>query len=426
MSDLNSKVKRVVIVGGGFAGINAAKVLGNQPGIEVRLIDRNNFHLFQPLLYQVATAALSPSEIASPIRGILSTYANIKIYMGNVSKIDFDSRNVVTENCDHPYDYLILACGSRQSYFGHSEWEDHAPGLKTVEQALEIRRRVLCSLELAECESDPKQREKYLTFTVVGGGPTGVELAGALAEMTRHTLIKDFKNIDTGQTRILLIEAGPRILPSFSEDLSARAEQDLISLGVEVITASSVTNIEAHKIDVAGDVIETNTVLWAAGVQPARLSNTLGLDQVFGGRIQVNSNLSTPKYPDVFVAGDQAGFSSRDGQPLPGIAPVAIQQGKFIANTILKEIQGKSRSPFIYKDKGQMATIGRNRAIVSTKLFNLKGVVAWWIWLLTHIFFLIGFKNRLFVFADWAWSYITYQRGSRLITAPSSIDKNND
>ncbi len=418
-------IKQVVIVGAGFAGINAAKRLGNQPGVEVSIVDRNNFHLFQPLLYQVATAALSPSEIASPIRGILSPYKNVKVYMGEVSYVDFNSRFVKTDNCDLPYDYLILACGSRQSYFGNDSWSRYAPGLKTVDQALDIRQRVLCAFELAECESDPILRNKFLTFVVVGGGPTGVELAGALAEMSRHSLIKDFRNIDPGQTRILLIEAGPRLLAGFAKNLSTRAEEDLVQLGVEVLTGVAVTKIHADSIELGEKSIDTSTVLWAAGVQPAEITNTLDLDLVFGGRVQVNADLSTPSYPNVFVAGDQSGFADAKGNSLPGTAPVAVQQGQFIAQSILAEIHGKPRRSFTYKDKGQMATIGRNRAIVSTKRFTLKGTIAWWVWLLTHIYYLIGFKNRLFVFGDWAWSYLTFQRGARLITTPKVTDQEN-
>jgi len=415
MSTLNNTVKQVVIVGGGFAGINAAKALGNQRDVQVSLIDRNNFHLFQPLLYQVASAALSPAEIASPIRGILSRYSNIKVFMGNVNSIDFESKNVLTDTCNHNYDYLILACGSRQSYFGHDDWEVHAPGLKSIEQALDMRRRVLTSLELAECETDPLLRDKYLTFAVIGGGPTGVELAGALAEMTRYSLIKDFRNIDTGQTRIVLLEAGPRVLASFSEELSQHAKQDLTSLGVEVLTGSRVTDITADKIEITGQTIHTNTIMWAAGVQPAKLTNSLGLELTVGGRIGVGTDLSSTKHTNVFVAGDQSGFMTEDQKHLPGTAPVAVQQGQHIAKTILSEIRGGSRNPFVYKDKGQMATIGRNRAVVSTRSFNLKGVLAWWVWLFTHILYLSGFKNRLFVFWDWTWSYLTFERGARII-----------
>lgn len=408
-------MKRVLIVGGGFAGLNIAKVLGNFENTEVTLIDRNNYHLFQPLLYQVAMAGLSPADIAVPIRSILSKYHNITVYQREVTRIDVKQNKVFSEFCEHDYDYLILACGAIHSYFGKEHWEEYAPGLKTIEQATEIRRRVLTAFEQAECETDTKKREKYLTFAIIGAGPTGVELAGAIGEMTNFTLTKDFRNIDPKLTRIVLIEAGPRILPTFSEDLAKKAAKDLENLGVEIRTSNFVTNISSDCVHIENDKIESATILWAAGVHAASPNSTFRFELDKQGRILVEPDLSIKGYPNVFVAGDLAHFNHQFGKPLPGLAPVAVQQGRLIAKNIIREIKGGSRRNFHYTDKGQLATIGKNRAIVQAKGFQFGGLLAWWAWLLVHIFYLIGFKNRLFVILNWAWSYLTFKRGARLI-----------
>lgn len=408
-------MKHVVIVGGGFAGLNAAKLLGNQSDVKVTLIDRRNHHLFQPLLYQVATAGLSPAEIAAPIRSILSQYRNIEVLLGEVQSVDFAGQRVEVDCGDVAYDYLILACGAQHSYFGHPEWEEFAPGLKTVEQATEIRRRILRAFELAERSHDPELKKKMLTFVVVGGGPTGVELAGAIGEMSRFTLTKDFRNIDSKLARVFLIEAGPRILPSFSEEQASQAQRDLEKLGVQVWTSSMVTRIDAEGVEIGEEAIRAGTVVWAAGVKPSALNRLLGVELDRQGRVKVEADLSLKDYPNVFVAGDQANVSHQTGKPLPGMAPVAIQEGRFIAATILKEMQGHTRQTFEFVDKGQMATIGRSRAIVEVGRFKFHGFIAWLAWLIVHVYYLTGFKNRLFVVMQWAWSYLSYRRGARLI-----------
>jgi NADH dehydrogenase len=408
-------MKRVLILGSGFAGLNAAKVLGGAKGIEVIIIDQKNYHLFQPLLYQVAAAALSPAEIAVPIRNIFSRYSNIKVFQGKVNTINADIKSVFTNVGEFKYDYLIVACGARHFYFGNEAWEENAPGLKTIEQAVEIRRRVLTAFESAETENDIDKKVKLLTFVIVGGGSTGVELAGALAELSRFTFAKDFRNIDPKRTRILLIEAGPRILPNFSEKLSLRANRHLEKLGVQVLTLKKVTKIDAEGVNIGDERIEANTVLWAAGIQASSLNRQLKgeLDSV--GRIVVEPDLSLKHHPEIFVAGDQAHFSYQTGKPLHGIAPVALQQGRFIAKSILKELDGKSREQFHYIDKGQLATIGRNNAVLEIGRLKLGGFLAWIIWLFVHIYYLIGFKNKFVVLFQWASSYLTYQKGARLI-----------
>lgn len=406
--------KRVVIVGGGFAGLNAARALRKASQVSVTLIDRRNHHLFQPLLYQVAMAGLSPADIAAPIRSILSSQKNATVLQGEVRSVDFDSSLVRADFGDVPYDYLILACGARHSYFGHNQWEPFAPGLKTVEQATEIRRRVLTAFEQAERSTDSAEQQRLLTFVVVGGGPTGVELAGAIGEMSRFTLARDFREIDSTLARVILIEASPRILGMFSEQLATRATGDLKSLGVEVRTATRVTGVDDDGVDVDGGRIEAATVLWAAGVEASDLGSRLGLETDQSGRIHVQDDLSVPGHPNVFVAGDQAHF--RDGEkPLPGVAPVAMQQGRHFARNILRELDGKERLPFRYIDKGQMATIGRSRAIAEVGRFRFGGFFAWIVWLVIHIYYLTGFRRRFFVVLTWAWSYISFRRGARLI-----------
>ena len=407
--------KHVVIVGGGFAGLNAAKVLGNQAAIRVTLIDRRNHHLFPPLLYQVAMAALSPAEIAAPIRHILARCRNITVLQDEVTGVDLAARTVIARNTTLPYDYLLLACGARHAYFGHEEWEEFAPGLKTIEQATEIRRRVLNAFEAAERSTAPEEQCRHLTFVIVGGGPTGVELAGAIGEMSRYTLAQDFRNINSRLARIILLEAGPRILPSFSERLAGKATRDLEALGVQVRTASPVTGMDHDGVQVGRERLEASTILWAAGVQAAGLGQTIGAKTDRLGRIVVEADLSLPSHPEVFVAGDQACFTHGRATPLPGLAPVALQQGRAIARNILREVNGLPRQPFHYRDKGQLATIGRSKAIVEIGRLRFDGFLAWLTWLVVHIYYLIGFENRVFVTMRWVWSFFNFRRGARLI-----------
>lgn len=407
---------RVVIVGGGFAGLNAARSLAKAP-VEITLIDRRNHHLFQPLLYQVAMAGLSPADIAAPIRSILSKQQNLKVVCGEVTNVDAEHNRLLTSFGDVEYDYVLLACGALHSYFGNDHWEDLAPGLKTIEQATEIRRRVLSAFEKAELSEDIEEKRRQLTFVVVGGGPTGVELAGAIGEMSRFTLAKDFRNIDSKLARIILIEAGPRILPMFTEKLASRAVRDLESLGVQVWTNSRVSNITKHGVEVSGEQINAATVLWAAGVEASKVGKDSQLECDRQGRVVVGKDLAIPKHPNVFVAGDQCSFSTDEGQTLPGVAPVAVQQGKHFARVIQAELNSQPRPEFKYYDKGQMATIGRSRAIAETGKMKLTGFSAWMAWLVVHIYFLTGFRNRLFVIMSWAWSFLTFRRGARLILA---------
>jgi NADH dehydrogenase len=414
--------KRVVIVGGGFAGLSAARGLARERGVEITLLDRRNHHLFQPLLYQVAMAGLSPAEIAAPIRTLVRGAQNVSVRQEEAIGADLEKRVLRTRadgrEHEHAYDYLILACGAGHAYFGRDEWEEHAPGLKTLAQATEIRRRVLSAYERAEVESDATRQRALLTFVVVGGGPTGVELAGALGEMSRFTLARDFRNIDPALARVILIEAGPRILPSFSEALARRAMRDLEALGVQVWTASPVTRIGATGVEVGRERIETATTLWAAGVEASPLGKALGLATDRVGRILVGSDLALREHPEVFVLGDQAHALGANGAPLPGLAPVAMQEGRFAARAIRDELRGRPRGSFSYRDRGQMATIGRSRAIADTGRLQFGGFAAWLAWLIVHIYFLVGFKNRLFVVIQWAWAYLSYGRGARLIVSP--------
>jgi NADH dehydrogenase len=411
-------MKQVLIVGAGFAGLNAAKRLRNAPGIAVTLLDRENHHLFQPLLYQVAMAALSPADIAVPIRSLFARVRNIRVLKAEAQKVDVAGRKVITDSGEYQYDYLLLACGSQHAYFGHEEWERDAPGLKTLPQATEIRRRVLEAFEAAERDQNVEARRRHLTFVVVGGGPTGVELAGAIGEMSRYTLARDFRSIDPRQTRVILVEAGPRILPSFDDKLAARAMRDLESLGVQVWTHSRVTNVTEGGVSVGNEHVAASTVLWAAGVRAADVGRTLGatLDQV--GRVKVNPDLTIPGHPEVFVLGDMARFEETDGRLLPGVAFVAMQEGIYAADVVRKEVKRGAvaeRAPFRYHDLGQLATIGRSRAVAEFGRLRLVGHFAWWFWLLVHIYRLSGFRNRLSVLVQWAWSYMTFGRGARLI-----------
>jgi NADH:ubiquinone reductase (H+-translocating) len=410
-------VKNVLIVGAGFAGLNAAKRLRDVTGLSVTVIDRENHHLFQPLLYQVAMAALSPADIAVPIRSLLATSRNIRVLKANVLRVEAANRKVITDCGEFAYDYLLLACGAQHAYFGHEQWEVNAPGLKTLPQATEIRRRVLEAFEAAERDSSGDARRHHLTFVVVGGGPTGVELAGAIGEMSRYTLARDFRSIDPRQTRIMLVEAGPRILPSFDEKLAARAMRDLESLGVQVWTRARVTNVTADGVVIGNEQIAASTVLWAAGVRAADIGRTLGapVDEV--GRVKVNPDLTIEGHPEVFVLGDMSRCNGADGKPLPGVALVAMQEGIYAADIIKKEAKGalKQRPAFRYLDMGQMATIGRSRAICEFGRLRLSGWFAWWFWLIVHIYRLSGFRNRLSVLIQWAWSFFTFGRGARLI-----------
>jgi NADH:ubiquinone reductase (H+-translocating) len=408
-------VTNVMIVGAGFAGLNAAKRLSGVPGIEVTLIDRENHHLFQPLLYQVAMAALSPADIAVPIRSLFTHSRNVRVLKEEVQRVDVAQRRVIADHGEHTYDYLLLATGAQHAYFGHDDWEPHAPGLKNLSQATEIRRRVLEAFEAAEREPDAPARRKHLTFVVVGGGPTGVELAGALGELSRYTLTRDFRSIDPRQTRIMLIEAGPRILMGFDDDLAARAMRDLESLGVQVWTHARVTQVSEAGVTVGDEDIASSTVLWAAGVRASPLARTLAVPLDNAGRVIVKEDFTIPDHPEVFVAGDLALAKDADGTPLPGVGAVAIQQGEFFAAAVRADLAGKSRPRFRYRDKGSMATIGRARAIADISGHKLKGRFAWWVWLLVHIYYLSGFRNRLSVLLQWAWSYFTYGRGARLI-----------
>ena len=410
------ELRRVVIVGGGFGGLNCARALAHRRDLSVTLVDRRNYHLFQPLLYQVAMAGLSPGDIASPIRGLFSSQINVGVVQAEVESINAEARRVHSTVGAFEYDYLVLAAGAQHAYFGHDEWEDHAPGLKTLEQATEIRRRVLSAFERAEFERDMARRRALLTFVVVGGGPTGVELAGAIGEMTRFTLARDFHNIDPKLTRIVLIEAGPRILPSFDPQLSSRATSELERLGVQLWTNSAVTRITAEGVFVGQEHLASTSVIWAAGVQASPIGKTLHGEQDRSGRVHVRADLSVPGYPEILVIGDQAHFKAPYmDKPLPGVASVAIQQGRHAAKIICADLDGAKRTEFRYVDKGQMATIGRRRAIMQKGSFRSAGTFAWFVWLLVHIYFLSGFRNRLFVLMQWSWSYLTFARGTRLI-----------
>lgn len=409
-------IARVLVVGAGFAGMNAVRELGKDKNLDITLVDRRNYHLFQPLLYQVATAGLSPAEIATPIRSVFSAYKNVRVLLENVESVDLTGNKVrVGGGKDLEYDYVILACGAKHSYFNHPEWESLSPGLKTLEQATEIRRRILLAYELAEKETDPEKQKAYLTFVIVGGGPTGVELAGAIGEISRHTLEKDFRNIRPERARVILVEAGSRVLASFAEDLSERARKDLEKMGVQVWTQTRVTEISEDGVKFGNEKILSKTVIWAAGVQPSSICKTLGtpLDKV--GRVIVETDLSVKGHPNAFVLGDQAHFPTADGFGLPGLAPVAMQQGRHAAKNIRRTLQNKSRTPFRYKDKGTMATIGRKKAVAEVGRLHITGFLAWMAWLFIHIYYLIGFKNRLFVFMEWFWAYVTFRRGARLI-----------
>ena len=404
----------VVIVGGGFAGLWAARALAGAP-VRITLIDRQNDHLFQPLLYQVATAGLSAPDIAAPLRHILRRQANVEVRLAEVTDIDVTARRVwLGADASLEFEYLLLATGATHAYFGHEEWAQYAPGLKTLDDALHLRRHLLLAFERAEAEVDPANRAAWLNFAIVGGGPTGVELAGTLAEIARHTLKSEFRNIDPSHARIRLIEAGPRILSSFPPDLSGAAQRQLERLGVEVSTNSAVTDINAMGYRIGDAFVASRTVVWAAGVAASPLARALDVPLDRAGRVRVCADLSVPGHPEIFVAGDLAAVEHH-GRPVPGVAPAAKQMGRHVAAAIRARIAARPSSPFEYRDYGNLATIGRMAAIVHLGRLKLSGLLAWWFWLAAHVFFLIGFRNRLVVLLDWAWAYWSYQRGARII-----------
>lgn len=406
---------RVVVIGAGFGGLAAARKLADAP-VHLTVVDRRNHHLFQPLLYQVATAGLSPGDIAYPIRSILRNQSNARVLLADVDSIDTARREVRLADGVLPYDYLILAAGAGHAYFGHDDWEKNAPGLKTLEDALAIRRRILLAFEKAEREPDAARRKDLLTFVIVGGGPTGVELAGAIAEISRHVLVSDFRAIDPREARIVLVEAGPRILSSLAEASSRRAAKQLSSRGVEVRTGTPVTGICAEGVSLGSEFIRARTVLWAAGVAASPLARSLGIPLDRAGRAIVEPDLSIPGHPEVFVIGDLSVFLHQTGRPLPGLSPVAMQQGRSAARNIRRSLDGKPRLPFDYSDKGTLAVIGRAAAVAEIAGLRLSGLPAWLVWCFVHVFYLIGFRNRFIVMIEWAWAYVSYQRGARLIT----------
>ncbi len=415
MGNRSAEKPRIVIVGSGFGGLEAAKKLACKD-VQVTVIDRTNYHLFQPLLYQVATAALSPADIAAPVRAVLSRCKNVEVILAEVESVDVDAKKVKMADLDIDYDYLILATGARHSYFGHNEWEKLAPGLKSLEDAIELRRRILLAFEYAEKTTDETARRAALNFVVIGGGPTGVEMAGAIAEISRHTLAKDFRHINPSEARVILIEGEPRLLAAYPEDLSVSARKQLVDLGVEVRTSARATNLTEEGVQVNGEFIPCRVKIWAAGNNASFVGKTLGVPVDRCGRVIVNDDLTIPGHPEVQVIGDLANFPYQTGQPLPGISPVAMQQGRHAARNVLAMIGGRKPQRFRYWDKGTMATIGRNKAVADLKFMHLSGLPAWLAWLFVHIVFLVGFRNRLVVLFQWAWAYLTFDKGARLIT----------
>jgi NADH dehydrogenase len=415
MEETSTQKPRVVIVGAGFGGLEAAKKLSGE-NVRVTVVDRTNHHLFQPLLYQVATAALSPADIAAPIRAVLSKCKNMEVILAEVQSIDVNAKKVKMADGELDYDYLILATGARHAYFGHPEWEKLAPGLKSLEDAVEIRRRILLAFEYAEKISDEAARKAAMTFVIVGGGPTGVEMAGAIAEIARYTLAKEFRHIDPSQARVILVEGEPKVLAAFPEDLRESAMKQLVDLGVEVRTGIHATNLSDQGLQVGDEFISCRVKIWAAGNNASHIGHSLGapIDKV--GRVIVNNDLTIPNHPEVQVIGDLANFSHQTGEPLPGVSPVAMQQGRHAARNILKMIDGEKPKRFWYFDKGSMATIGRNKAVADLKFIHLSGVPAWLAWLFVHVIFLVGFRNRLAVLFQWAWAYFSFNKGARLIT----------
>ncbi len=406
---------QVIIVGAGFGGLEAAKTLSCED-VRLTVIDRTNYHLFQPLLYQVATAALSPADIAAPIRAILSGCRNVEVLLAEVESVDIEAKKVTTTDRTFDYDFLILATGARHSYFGHDEWEKLAPGLKSLEDAVELRRRILLAFEFAEKTTDEAARKAAMNFVIIGGGPTGVEMAGAIAEISRYTLAKDFRHIDPSQARVILIEGAPRLLAAYPEDLSESARKQLVELGVEVLTNTRATNLTEAGVQLDGEFIPCRVKIWAAGNNASFVGNTLGASVDRVGRVIVNDDLTITGHREVQVIGDLANFSHQNGEPLPGVSPVAMQQGRHAARNVLRMVRGKEPLKFHYFDKGSMATIGRNKAVADLRFFHLSGFPAWLAWLFVHIIFLVGFRNRVLVFIQWAWAYLTFDKGARLIT----------
>ena len=405
----------VIIVGAGFGGLEAAKHFACE-NMRVTVIDRTNYHLFQPLLYQVATAALSPADIAAPVRAVLSKCRNVEVILAEVQSVDVDAKKVKTVDLEIDYDYLILATGARHSYFGHNEWEKLAPGLKSLEDAVELRRRILLAFEYAEKTTDESARRAAMNFVIIGGGPTGVEMAGAIAEISRYTLAKDFRHINPSEARVILIEGEPSLLAAYPPDLSESARKQLVELGVEVRTSIRATNLTEAGVQIGDEFIPCRVKIWAAGNNASFVGKTLGTPVDRVGRVVVNDDLTIPGHPEVQVIGDLANFPHQTGEPLPGISPVAMQQGRHAARNVLAMINGRKPQRFRYRDKGTMATIGRNKAVADLKFIHLSGLPAWLAWLFVHIVFLVGFRNRLLVLFQWAWAYLTFDKGARLIT----------
>jgi NADH dehydrogenase len=419
---------RVVIVGGGFGGLYAAKALGRVP-VEVTLIDKRNFHLFQPLLYQVATGTLSPADISSPLRAILNQNKNVQVLMDEAIDVDPQSNKVILQSQEIDYDTLIVATGVSHHYFGNDHWKTVAPGLKTVEDALEMRRRIFIAFESAEKETDPEQRQAWLTFVIVGGGPTGVELAGAIAELAFNTLKNDFHKINTTEAKVILLEGLDRVLPPYLPELSAKAEEQLVELGVTVQTRTMVTDIQDDVVTMRqGDrteQIQAKTVLWAAGVKASAMGKVLEMRTAAqldrSGRVMVEPDLSIPNHPNIFVIGDLAHFAHQGEKPLPGVAPVAVQQGEYVARLLKQRLQGKTASQFVYQNRGSLAVIGQNAAVADLGFVRFSGVLAWFVWIFAHIYYLIEFDNKLIVLLQWGWNYFTRKRGARLITGEASL-----
>jgi NADH dehydrogenase len=410
----------VVIIGGGFAGLYCAKHLARR-NVHITVVDRKNHHTFQPLLYQVASAVLSPGEIATPIRSVLRRSKNVNVILGEAIGFDLAAHQVHLREFPLTYDFLVVAAGATHSYFGHDEWAPLAPGLKTIEDALEIRRRVLLAYEIAERRAAVGETQYPLNFVVIGAGPTGVELAGALADIAREALIHDFRSIDPARSRVLLLEGGPRVLAAYPEDLSIKAQQQLEKLGVEVHTGAIVNSVEPGRVHVGDNVIEASVILWAAGVRASALGAALAVPVDRAGRVEVERDLSVPGHPEVFVIGDLAAFKGAGGKLLPGVAPVAIQEGKAAAENIWRRIQGQPTRGFIYRDKGSLATIGRSAAVAEIGKAHFSGAIAWLLWLFVHVLYLIGFRNRLLVMLNWTWAYFTRGRGIRLITGSTEL-----
>ena len=419
MDSTPTSTPHVVIIGGGFAGLWATRALGTA-NVRITLVDRTNHHLFQPLLYQVATAGLSSSDIAAPLRRILRKQNNVEVRLATVDRIDVDARRIhLDDESSLGYDLLVVATGATHAYFGHDNWAPFAPGLKTLKDAVRIRRRILIAFERAEAENDPAKRAAWLNFAVVGAGPTGVELAGTLAEIARHTLRREFRNIDPASAKVRLIEAGPRVLSTFPESLSEKARKQLDKLGVDVVTGTPVTNISDDGYRLGDEFVAAKTIVWAAGVAASGLAKSLRVPLDRAGRVQVLPDLTVPNHPEIFVAGDLAAIAI-NGKPVPGIAPAAKQMGGYVAQAIRARLAGKTATPFTYRDYGNLATIGRMAAIVDIRGFKFSGALAWFFWLIAHIFFLIGFRNRLSVMINWIWAYGTYDRAARVVVGDTS------